>query len=94
MPKIKMNQLTELQVRLAVLQSHCTRGKVIVEANTGGTGINVTLRAPKSEQNGLLETLRSIAPFKGKEQLISLWVDDLKFYECRLEKYMAYMTDN
>lgn len=89
-----MNQLTELQAGLAVLQSHCTRGKVIVEANTGGTSINVTLRAPKSEQNGLLEKLRSVAPFQGKEQLISLWVDDLNFYECRLEKYMAYITDN
>ncbi|MEZ9580078.1 hypothetical protein AB4263_21245 [Vibrio sp. 10N.261.55.C5] len=89
-----MNQLNELQAGLAVLQSHCTRGKVIVVANTGGTGINVTLRAPKSEQNGLLEKLRSVAPFQGKEQLISLWVDDLNFYECRLEKYMAYITDN
>ncbi|KAA8675671.1 MULTISPECIES: hypothetical protein [Vibrio] len=88
-----MNQLTELQAGLAILQAHCTRGKVIVEANARGVGINVTLRAPKNEQSGLLDKLRSVAPFKGKEQLISLWVDDLKFYECRLEKYMVYISD-
>lgn len=80
---------TEIQAGLELIKNHCTRGEVIVSANVGGSSVWVTLYVPKKEQEGLFEKMRTVEPFKGKEQLFSLHVEDLPFWKCRVRKYSS-----
>lgn len=80
---------SEIEAGLELLKANCSKGKVLVEAGIDSPSIYVTLFAPKDEQDGLYEKLRSVEPFKGKDQIYTLGVVDLKPWQCVLEKYSS-----
>ena len=83
---------TEVETGLEILRANCSRGKIVVNANFGSYSVYVTLFAPKNEQEGLLEKIWVLEPFKGKEQLYSVDIVDLPFWSCRLNKFNARIT--
>lgn len=82
---------SELTASLELIKTNCSRGMVVVDANVGGYLVYVTLFVPKAEREGLLEKMREVEPFSATGQFLSIAIEELPFWKCRLKKYYGFI---
>ncbi|MGF1822746.1 hypothetical protein [Vibrio splendidus] len=77
---------------LRILEEHCSRGKVIVGINKESNVHDIILVVPPAERQGLLGKIQAIPPFT-KTNLFNFSIKDLGYWQCRIEKYTAHISD-